>query len=100
MSILPQDRGGWLRLVALPFEVYVLTAFWAAALYRHVISDWSYAGLWMVWTFVGYISCFWLLLVLGGIQRSIGARKDAQVTWGIAPATPLLLFLMLPWLAS
>ncbi len=100
MSILPHDRGGWLRLVALPFEVYVLTAFWMTALYRHLIPDWSYAGLWIVWTFLGYVSCFWLLVALGGIQRLLGARKDAQVTWGIALAAPLFMILMLPCLSN
>jgi hypothetical protein len=100
MNAFPQDRRGWMRLVALPFEVYVLTVYWITGLYLHLIPDRAYSGNWIAWTILGYVCCFWLLVMLGGVQCLIGARKDAQVTWGIASATPLLLILMFPWLAS
>jgi hypothetical protein len=99
MDILPHTRHGWVRLVALPFEVYVLSGFWLSCVYFDYTRR-DYAGDWIVWIIVGYVCCFWILVTLGIVQSLTGARKDAQVTWMIAATTPVFLLLMLPWLAS
>jgi hypothetical protein len=100
MNALPRFRHEWVRLITLPFKVYVLSAYLITSLYLALIPRDYSLGDWVHLCFLGYVVSFSILVVAGLIQCLMSAPKDALLTWLIALTAPVCCVMMLPWFVT
>ncbi|MHC1764260.1 MAG: hypothetical protein AB9869_08135 [Verrucomicrobiia bacterium] len=84
MNPLPSSRESWLRLALLPFQVYVLAAFAAVRVHQHLVHHRHAELSFYFAVLVGYWMTFFVLLVGGFGQRSLGDHRGSATSWLLA----------------
>src|SRR5262245_10201211 len=100
MSVLPQNRPGWIRTAVLPLQAFVVFGWMAVRIYNALdvfgsrpSSDFE------AMVIAGYALCFFDLLAGGVIQRRYGDRRGSTASFILALAALVAGGFMLPELA-
>jgi hypothetical protein len=86
-TLLPTSRLGWLKILLLPFQVYLVTAIFV---YLGFANDWPHRGksdsfdTFALQIALGYGVCFIVFTVVGVVQFISKQRSSAVLNFGLA----------------
>ena len=84
LNALPSRRESWLRLALLPFQVYVLAAFVAVRIHQHLVQHRHAELSFYFAVLAGYWITFFVVLLGGFRQRSVGDSSGSVMSWLLA----------------